>query len=170
MYSSYGRPGKHSQLPSGPANSASATWACHQCNFRNRKENVICGGIGPLGCKAVRFFGKRKKKKPISYLVQNLERAAESNDDVKPWMCQLCGHANGPDDQKCGGRRGSGLGCGNSLNPTLFKHLLWLCDSGLMEPKLGNSTRQKGDVEPQDLEEREPGRIRNIVSNGDHGG
>ena len=39
----------------------SAAWSC-TCGFQNRLQNAVCGGTGPLGCKAERFRSQPAKE------------------------------------------------------------------------------------------------------------
>ena len=38
-----------------------AAWSC-TCGFQNRPQNAVCGGTGPLGCKAERFRSQPAKE------------------------------------------------------------------------------------------------------------
>merc|ERR1719263_837506 len=60
-------------------------WACEECGFSNKASNEVCGGTGPIGCKA---------PKPMLQ---------------SDWVCD-CGFINKPRNDVCGGANGS-LGC-----------------------------------------------------------
>merc|ERR1719265_3024953 len=51
-------------------------WICEMCGFKNSATNTICGGNGPMGCKAPR---------------------------PEDWVCPECGFRNKHSNQKCGG-------------------------------------------------------------------
>mmetsp|Transcript_23531 Transcript_23531/g.44391 ORF Transcript_23531/g.44391 Transcript_23531/m.44391 type:complete len:337 (-) Transcript_23531:48-1058(-) len=57
-------------------------WDCPACGFKNQSSNTVCGGAGPLGCKAPR-----------------------PND----WLCGACNFQNKASNDVCGGA--GPLGC-----------------------------------------------------------
>ena len=48
----------------------SAAWSC-TCGFQNRAQNAVCGGTGPLGCKAERF--KSQPAKEVKWAAYEIE-------------------------------------------------------------------------------------------------
>lgn len=68
-----------------------AIWAC-ACGFKNSEKNTICGGAGPMGCKARRDSAASMMTGPASF-----------------WMCNMCGFKNSSRNTRCGGN--GTMGC-----------------------------------------------------------
>jgi hypothetical protein len=69
-------------------------WDCIRCGFSNNPGNAVCGGKGPMGCKAHK---PSESERPSGF--QNL---------MVDWSCE-CGFKNKPTNEICGG--GGKLGC-----------------------------------------------------------
>eukprot|EP00747_Dinoflagellata_sp_TGD_P184261 gnl/TRDRNA2_/TRDRNA2_39727_c0_seq1.p1 gnl/TRDRNA2_/TRDRNA2_39727_c0~~gnl/TRDRNA2_/TRDRNA2_39727_c0_seq1.p1 ORF type:complete len:317 (-),score=46.84 gnl/TRDRNA2_/TRDRNA2_39727_c0_seq1:72-1022(-) len=91
-------------------------WTCPACGFKNKAENVVCGGYGRLGC---------KQKPP------------------RPWLC-ACGMENKSEWKVCGGNGGGGcraakpkeeitteMGGGPANQPPPDQQS-WLCQCGFL--------------------------------------
>jgi endonuclease/exonuclease/phosphatase family metal-dependent hydrolase len=78
-------------------------WICETCGFHNRARNMMCGGIGHLGCKAPRQ-GVQSSQHPV-----NGQPFLPLGIDAVTWMC-ACGFRNRVGNTVCGGTTGS-LGC-----------------------------------------------------------
>jgi len=74
-------------------------WTCSACAFANSARNKICGGNGPMGCKAAREQVAEVK-------------AAASFDSSSEWSCSACGFSNGARNKICGGN--GPMGCNAS--------------------------------------------------------
>ncbi|CAK0889492.1 unnamed protein product, partial [Prorocentrum cordatum] len=79
-----------SAAPRAAAVQDNGRWACAACGFGNSPDNNVCGGKGPMGCKAAR---------PEATL---------------PWTCP-CGFANKAINEVCGGR--GAMGCKRPRTP-----------------------------------------------------
>lgn len=64
-------------------------WLCPHCGFRNRAANRVCGGNGPLGCKAPQ--GQPEPGRQDEFVVS------------RTWLCTSCGFSNRPSNTVCGG-------------------------------------------------------------------
>lgn len=124
-------------------------WHCIQCGFWNRPSNTVCGGAGPMGCKA----DKPAQLDPFqqaqaAWLAQ---QAALRNSEDK-WCCEHCGFFNRQTNTICGG--GGPLGCkqtrpgfercGKGKNPRPFADDgdSWVCDCGFVNTR--NNTQCGG--------------------------
>ncbi|CAK0904726.1 unnamed protein product [Prorocentrum cordatum] len=87
-------------------------WHCTQCGFWNKPTNTVCGGTGPMGCKAARPetvdpFLQAQALWAAQQASANA-RAGGASVDPDKWVCE-CGFANRLINTVCGG--GGPLGC-----------------------------------------------------------
>lgn len=142
----------------GPAVASQAKWRCTLCGFNNSPSNDLCGGAGPLGCKASKaIFGDQTAfitpaievsldKSPLwcdSLDTSQLARPVNVRGDK--WVCPSCGFANVNQNDICGGK--GPLGCKNrrpglppprmvpppvSRPPPTFPEPEWVCECGFI--------------------------------------
>jgi len=102
---------------------AGGSWQCGQCGFSNKPQNEVCGGNGPMGCKApapsgggmMKGCGKGKGK---------MSMPAAKGQGKGKWACEACGFTNGDRNEVCGGA--GPMGC------KLPKPSNWVCDCGFL--------------------------------------
>jgi len=74
-------------------------WLCAACGFKNRAQNDVCGGAGPMGCKSPRDDAGG----------DGGDFVEEAASDGGEWVCP-CGFTNRAVNTVCGGVNGK-LGC-----------------------------------------------------------
>lgn len=127
-------------------------WHCTKCGFWNKPVNAVCGGTGPIGCKAPRpdqldpfqqaqaLFLHQQAAATTRILGGTLVggSAASASTDAAKWACDACGFVNRPSNSICGG--GGPLGCKRPrpdhalAGDSVTRHRLdlpdsWVCDS-----------------------------------------
>lgn len=112
---------------------AGGPWMCGACGFKNSPNNQVCGGSGPMGCKAPAPHGgmpmyaepmmcfKGKGKMDFGAMKGNGKGKGGGKGE---WKCEACGFNNKPQNTQCGGT--GPMGC-NALKPSD-----WLCDCGFV--------------------------------------
>jgi len=87
-------------------------WQCDSCGFSNRPGNEVCGGNGPMGCKAPPggggFGGGGKGYAPMPMMLQ-MPMKGKGGGKGGEWMCSDCGFSNRPSNEVCGGN--GPMGC-----------------------------------------------------------
>lgn len=105
---------------------ADERWHCTQCGFWNKPTNRVCGGTGPMGCKAARPetvdpFLQAQALWAAQQAAANARAggaagdpdpgvrvARPQSDDSDSWVCD-CGFMNSSKNVQCGGK--GPLGC-----------------------------------------------------------
>lgn len=90
-------------------------WPCLHCGFQNSPMNEVCGGKGPMGCKAPN--PKAQAAPAVEYQWVQIPVAVGGNSGkgkgggppADRWTC-TCGFNNRPNNDVCGGANGT-LGC-----------------------------------------------------------
>merc|ERR1719272_1933112 len=67
-------------------------WFC-DCGFRNSPNNELCGGNGPMGCKAPQPQGGKGKGKD----------KGKNKGKGPDWICEACSFKNVDRNEVCGG-------------------------------------------------------------------
>merc|ERR1719231_689636 len=107
------------------------TWHCPHCGFVNRPQNDVCGGAGPMGCKAPGPAGaapppmmmQREGKGCFAVCTPVQKGKGMDGKGAKgpEWKCGECGFMNKSSNTQCGGA--GPLGC-NAPKPSD-----WVCPS-----------------------------------------
>jgi len=124
-------------------NRGNENWQCTGCGFNNKPMNQVCGGQGPLGCKAP-FTGSvgsvgtpqfaHAAFAPQAAFMSPMIQFAQK--DAQRWSC-ACGFNNSPNNQVCGGN--GPMGCNEPMplsEVKMFNNSLrqqepqWLCLCG----------------------------------------
>merc|ERR1719424_1130073 len=91
-------------------------WQCKDCGFSNKAHNDVCGGNGPMGCKAPKPQGRPMMKQQQAMMPMAMQMASSRQPMMgqmkgggktqgKPgsWECAGCGFQNRPQNEVCGG-------------------------------------------------------------------
>mmetsp|Transcript_93807 Transcript_93807/g.148138 ORF Transcript_93807/g.148138 Transcript_93807/m.148138 type:complete len:248 (+) Transcript_93807:64-807(+) len=89
-------------------------WACSGCGFSNNDKNQVCGGGGPLGCKAPRGTASAEIATPSPDLMMNMmgemmkmmsemQKSNGGKGSYGKWKCPDCGFSNNDRNDICGG-------------------------------------------------------------------
>lgn len=119
-------------VPAAVADSSDGLWVC-VCGFKNKPQNEVCGGTGPMGCKSPKPMQRtaraavggrptyqpgRVTYQPAAPVRQVHALAAMSVAQAAPtgdWVCAECGFKNKANNTQCGGT--GPLGCNAPYQP-----------------------------------------------------
>jgi len=141
-------------------------WQCNQCGFSNKPQNEVCGGNGPMGCKAPApqggggfsgDFGNQMGQALMMGCGMAMGKGgmfgggAMMKGDSKgkgkgKWVCELCKFTNGDRNEICGGK--GPMGC-NAPKPSD-----WVCSCGFKNKPANDVCGGKGPMgckEPKPL-------------------
>lgn len=80
-------------------------WMCGACGFANRAHNQVCGGGGPMGCKAPQQMQQMQQMHQMPQ--RTFVPAPRGGGGM--WSCLSCGFTNKPHNEVCGGN--GPMGC-----------------------------------------------------------
>jgi len=108
-----------------PAKRPSGDWGCVVCGFMNKASNEMCGGTGPMGCKAPKgmdFESMMPMMMPMMAMMmgqmaaggafpgaggdwgpQRRRPSLASTASGPRWLCAECGFTNNMKNSVCGG-------------------------------------------------------------------
>jgi len=92
---------------------SSQKWVCTDCGFKNAQSNLVCGGIGKLGCKKTRGETSPdivyNKPQIFGEAVCPVVTVDGGGAGGETWTCSACRFRNVASNTVCGGR--GKLGC-----------------------------------------------------------
>lgn len=74
-------------------------WVCGACGFSNKASNEVCGGGGPLGCKAPQM-APMMMMMPDPRMMGGMGKGGHGGGE---WKCMACGFSNKAKNDVCGG-------------------------------------------------------------------
>jgi len=98
----------------GGGGGAGGPWMCSACGFQNKPHNEMCGGNGPMGCKAppsrggggfnpmMMMMKQQQAMVPMMMQMMPMKGGGKGKNEQGGWVC-ACGFKNGPRNNQCGG-------------------------------------------------------------------